>query len=144
MISKETEGIGAGGGGWSVCLVAAHVQSMREGNVFTLSVHRRMPLLTGPWCPVLGLFPGGNPAHWSQVLAGAGGVPQSGLKFLGQGYPSCPGPGQRSPPARTRTGYPSPHSGSTCHRQDTAGAVHLLRFHAGVLSCNVNARSFLL
>ena len=81
---------------------------------------------------------GGTPGFWSQVLSGEGGYP---CHVIGQGYPLFPqpGPGQEyaipsSSPARTSTEYPLPLD-RTCHRQDTAREAHLLRFHAGELSC---------
>ena len=107
-------------------ILIAHVRSTREGNVFifTLSVHRGR---------------GGGKGYPSQDQ---GRVPPALT------LPPWPGPGQGtpipSPPAGTRTGYPWPTlcpcaplplpRGRTCHGQDTARAIRLLRFHAGGLS----------
>ena len=73
--------------------ITAHLRSTREGNVFSLSVHRRKgrgyPMVSGPR-----FFSGGGLPMVSGSTSFPGGYPS---QVLGQGFP----------PARTRTRVPS-------------------------------------
>ena len=102
------------------------------------------------WSLVPGSFlgKGGTSGLWSQILSRGKGVPlvsgprsfggrvpQSGL---GTGHPSPPPPSQDQnrvpPPPGQDQDRVFPHSDRTCHEQNIARAVCLLRFHAGGLS----------
>ena len=114
-------------------VITARAPSTKEGNVFTLCVHRE-GRYTAHWSLVSGsrsFLWQGYPSLWFQVPSGAGvGVPQS---EPAHGYPS--------PLARTRTGVP-PTQGTTCHGQDMLRVVRLLRSHRRIVLLFDNVGTF--
>ena len=69
------------------------------------------------------------PSLWSQVLSGGRGYPSLWSQVLSQRKKEVMRQGTPYPPARYRTGVPSPSyllPDSTCHGQDTLRTVYLL------------------
>ena len=113
-----------------VYFVTARIRRKGEDTVFRgvcVSTRGVVSRITAPWSLGWGgRYPSPGPG-WGRgtlvlVLAGGRKGPETSL-----GYPASPWPGPG-------LGHSLP-PGRTCHGQDTAGAVCLLRFHAWGLSC---------